>query len=102
MLVMILEKAPASLKGELSRWLVQPAAGVFLGNPSRRVRDELWVKACKKIGKGSVIQIWTARGEPGYVYRQAGESLRTLTDFDGIGLVTTFKPPREKKVKPTG
>ena len=97
MLVMILEKGPVSLRGELSRWLVQPATGVFLGNPSRRVRDELWTKACRKIKSGNVIQIWTARNEQGYEFRQHGNSKRSITDFEGLALVTTFKPPKKQK-----
>ena len=48
MLVMILEKSPASLRGELSRWLLQMRPGVFVGGPSKRIRDELWAKAQKK------------------------------------------------------
>ena len=94
MLVMILEKAPASLRGELSRWLLQIATEAFLGNPSRRVRDELWIKACRKIGKGNVIQIWTARNEQGFDFRQYGNSSRTILDYGGLVLVTTFKPPK--------
>ncbi len=42
MLVMILEKLPRSLRGALSRWLIEVRPGTFLGNPSQRVRDELW------------------------------------------------------------
>src|SRR6185312_6958938 len=96
MLVMILEKAPPSLRGELSRWLLQPTTGVFLGNPSRRVRDELWLKACRKIKGGNVIQMWTARNEQGFEYRQHGNSLRTILDYGGLALVTSFKPPKQK------
>src|SRR5579883_1392399 len=95
MLVMILEKAPASLKGELSRWLIQPMPGVFFGNPSRRVREELWTKACQKIKTGNVIQIWTSRNEQGFEYRQLGNSTRTVLDHEGIALVTTIKPPKK-------
>src|SRR5947209_20415115 len=72
MLVMIVERSPASLRGELSRWLIQLRPGVFLGNPSRRVREELWVKACKKNREGTVTQIWTAPNEQGFAYRQYG------------------------------
>ena len=58
MLVMILEKVPVSLRGELSRWLIEPKTGVFLGSPSARVRDELWDLARKKCKGGLVMQIW--------------------------------------------
>ena len=97
MLVMILEKAPPNLKGELSRWLIQPLPGIFLGNPTRRVRDELWIKACKKIKMGNVIQIWTARNEQGFDYRQHGNSTRSILDYGGLSLVTKYKIPKEVK-----
>ena len=41
MIVMILENVPTSLRGELSRWLLEPRAGVFVGHVSARVRDKL-------------------------------------------------------------
>ena len=99
MLVMILAKAPTSLRGELSRWLLEPTTGVFLGNPSRRVRDELWAKACKKIKAGTVTQIWTARTEQGFSYRQHGPSDRNILEYEGVALVTRFKPPKKEKKK---
>ena len=98
MLVMILEKSPASLRGELSRWLLQPRPGIFIGGPSKRIRDELWAKACKKIKEGVVTQIWTARTEQGYLYRQHGVNEQILLDFEGLGLVVRLKKnPKLKK-----
>jgi CRISPR-associated protein Cas2 len=104
MLVMILKKVPASLRGELSRWLIEPETGVFLGNPSARVRDELWQLAVRKCKGGSVLQIWSRNGPQGYVYRCAGAAPRRLKDFEGIALVR--RPPKKhrstksKKQKP--
>jgi hypothetical protein len=43
---------------------------------------------------GNVIQIWTARNEQGFEYRQHGDSTRTILDYGGLALVTTFKPPK--------
>ena len=97
MLLMILEKVPRSLRGALSRWLIEPATGVFLGNPSQRVREELWKTAIKKAGKGRVVQIWSSRGPQGFVYRQHGDSTRRLEDFDGIALVVTAPRGRGKR-----
>ena len=87
MLVMILERVPVSLKGALSRWLIEPKSGVFLGNPNARVRDELWKLAVKKSGKGSVMQVWSARCPQGYKFRCHGELKRELVDMEGIALV---------------
>src|SRR5712692_11870472 len=98
MLLMILEKVPRSLRGALSRWLIEPATGIFLGNPSQRVREELWKTAVKKAGKGHVLQIWSSRGPQGFTYREHGESKRRLEDFEGIALVVT-KPKTKRSRK---
>ena len=55
MLVMIVERRPKSLRGALSRWLMEVRPGVFLGNPSQRVRDELWRKVTSRPPLGYVL-----------------------------------------------
>ena len=84
---MILRKVPTSLRGELSRWLIEPSTGVFLGNPSARIRDKLWEKAVAKCRSGSVVQIWNYPCPQGYVYRQHGNEERCLLDHEGLALV---------------
>src|SRR5262245_47949361 len=96
MLVMMLEKSPARLRGELSRWLLQRRPGVFVGSPSKRVREELWRKACQKIKEGTVTQLWTAPTEQGFAYRQYRVRDQILLDFEGLGLVTRFRRPGKK------
>ena len=98
MLVMILENVPASLKGALSRWLVEPETGVFLGNPSARIRDELWEMAVAKAKHGSVMQIWNAPTPQGYVYRCYNTKQRQLVDFEGLALVRVKARAVEKEV----
>lgn len=94
-----MKKAPGSLKGELSRWLIEPDAGVFLGNPSARVRDKLWEKALAKIGKGYVLQVWSDGSCPqGYRCRQKGTSDREMTDIEGLALVC--RKPKGGQNKP--
>ena len=41
MIVLILSAAPASLRGSMTRWLLEVSPGVFVGHLSARVRDEL-------------------------------------------------------------
>jgi len=45
MVVMILERVPASLRGELTRWLLELRAGVFVGTLKPVVRRKLWREA---------------------------------------------------------
>ena len=94
MLVMILEKVPTSLRGALSRWLIEPRTGVFLGNPSARVRDELWKLAVAGVGPGNALQIWSDRGLQGFRHRGHGAHDREIVDVEGVALVR-----RRPKVK---
>jgi len=84
------------LKGELSRWLIEPEAGIFLGNPSARVRDRLWEKALEKRNQGYILQVWSDASCPqGYRCRWMGESTREMVDVEGLFLVR--KKPVERK-----
>jgi len=85
---MILENTPTNLKGELSRWLIEPKSGVFIGNPSARIRDRLWQKAIEKCKNGGVLQIWTTHSPQGFSYRYYGKLSRQIVDIEGIALVS--------------
>ena len=52
MLVMMLETVPVGLRGELTRWLIEPHPGVFVGHVSALVRDRLWLKCCQGMKNG--------------------------------------------------
>ena len=100
MLLMILEKVPTSLRGALSRWLLEPKTGVFLGNPSARVRDELWSRAIKKTKEsGAVMQIWTDQNPQGFSSRQYGERGRKFIDFEGLALIQIDRNDRSQDDK---
>ncbi|MCZ7649512.1 MAG: type I-E CRISPR-associated endoribonuclease Cas2e [Planctomycetota bacterium] len=96
---MILKSVPASLRGALSRWLVEPETGLFLGNPTARIRDELWKLAVAKAGgRGRVIQIWNYPCPQGYKYRGwgAGVTGRRFVNMEGLALVRR-KRQRKKR-----
>jgi CRISPR-associated protein Cas2 len=85
--VMILEKVPTVLRGELSRWLTPVGGGVHVGRVSALVRDQLWALALAKAGQGRVIQIWQCRGEPGYALRVHGLVASQLVDLEGLPMI---------------
>lgn len=87
MLVMLLERVPVALRGELSRWLTPVATGVHVGRVSALVRDELWALAVTKADAGKVIQIWSCSGEPGYSLRVHGLVDSALVDLEGLPLI---------------
>ncbi len=91
MVVLLLEKVPVSLRGEITRWLQEIKAGVFVGNVSALVRDKLWQKACGSCNGGACLIIWSCQGEQGYRIDFWGLSSRIVTEWEGLQLMT--KPP---------
>lgn len=84
---MIMESVPVGLRGELSRWLVEPHPGVFLGHLTAMVRDRLWDRACAACRDGGVIQMWTTNSEQRFAVRVHGNTRREIVDLDGLQLV---------------
>ncbi len=87
MVVMIVERVSPSLRGELSRWLIEVKAGVFVGKVSALVRDKLWEKVTEKRKDGAAVQVWSTNNEQGFVMRMEGDRSRQLADFEGLQLV---------------
>lgn len=87
MIVMIVERVPVSLRGELTRWLLEPYPGVFVGHVSAMVRDRLWEKCCKACQGGGVVQIWSTNNEQRFAMRMYGETRRSIVDLEGIQLI---------------
>ena len=87
MVVVILEKVPASVRGELTRWMIEMRTGVFVGNVSGMVRDKLWEMICSKVRKGAGMLVHNAASEQGFAIRFVGETSREVVDFDGLKLI---------------
>ena len=89
MILIILERVPVSLRGELTRWLLQPKAGVFVGTVSAMVREKLWTRVLRSKRTGGVIMIYSSNTEQGFAIRTYGPTSRLVEDFEGILLVKT-------------
>lgn len=87
MVVMVLEKVPASLRGELTRWLIEPHPGVFVGHVNAMVRDRLWDKCCKAKRAGGVVQAWSTNTEQRFKMRFHGNTQREVVEFEGLQLI---------------
>lgn len=87
MVVLIIESAPPGLRGELSKWMLQPKAGVFVGNVSAAVRDLLYEKACREVEEGGVTLIYNTNNEQGYAIRTFGDTTRQVEEWEGLFLV---------------
>ena len=87
MIVMTVEAVPASLRGELSRWLIEVQPGVYVGNATALVRDLLWDKVVQHVGIGRCTQMYRANTEQGFAIRLHGDPRRTLVNIDGFQLI---------------
>lgn len=87
MVVMILEKVSASVRGELTRWLLEIRSGVFIGHVNARVRDKLWEKCAYKNNSGGVLQAWNSNTEQHYTMRMCGDTSRWIVEEEGLQLI---------------
>ena len=87
MVIILLERVIPSLRGELTRWLLELKAGVFVGKVSAMVRERLWRRVCSRMANGGGILVHSADNEQGFEVRFHGNPSRTIRDFEGIQLV---------------
>lgn len=92
--VIVLIAAPEGLRGHLTRWMVEIAAGVYVGNPNPRVRDRLWTLLADRIHDGQAIMIEPTTNEQRWAVRTAGRDRWHPVDYDG--LILTARPRHNK------
>jgi len=90
--VIVLIAAPEGLRGHLTRWMIEVAAGVFVGNPGARVRNRVWALLADRIGDGQAVMVEPARNEQGWAIRTAGTDRWHPVDYDG--LILSARPRR--------
>ncbi len=87
MIVISTAAVPDHVRGALSRWLVEPTAGLYVGTVSARVRDKLWNDVAASISDGAAVCIHPADTEQDFTIKTAGERRRHVLDFDGLQLI---------------
>lgn len=103
MIVLILERAPDSLRGELTRWLHEPRTNVFVGRVSALVRRKLWDKVKREIGLGAgALLAYNSDDEPGFRLETFGDTTRRVIESDGLQLIQKDHPNREKAMTKLG
>ena len=95
MLVIVLENAPPRLRGRLAIWLLEIRAGVYVGNYSARVRDNIWNQVEQGIGEGNAVMAWRCSNEAGFDFVTFGSNRRIPVELDGAKLVS-FLPPDDQ------
>lgn len=92
MLVIVVENVPARLRGRLAVWLLEVRAGVYVGNPSRRLREMIWSQVEQGLEDGNAVIVWRTNTESGFDFLTLGPNRRLPVEFDGLKLVS-FHPP---------
>ncbi len=78
---------PDHVRGALSRWMLEPTPGLYVGTLSAKVRDELWAVVAASVGTGAAVVISPSDNEQRFTIRTAGERRRTVEDFDGLMMI---------------
>lgn len=86
MTVIVLTNCPPGLRGFLTRWLLEISAGVFIGNPSSRIRDVLWDEVQQYAGQGRALLAYTTNNEQGFTFRTHDHAWHP-TDHEGLTLI---------------
>ena len=89
MVLLIIERVTPTVRGELTRWLIQPKTGVFVGNVSAMVRDKLWHRVNRSLKEGGAIMVYSSNTEQGFRVVSSGLPDRSMEDFEGLLLART-------------
>ncbi|MFE1775531.1 type I-E CRISPR-associated endoribonuclease Cas2e [Streptomyces sp. NPDC059008] len=100
MTVIVLNNCPPGLRGFLTRWMFEISAGVFIGNPSARIRDSLWSEIEQYAAKGQALLAHTTNNEQGFTFRTLDHAWEPA-DHEGITLMRRPKAV-PSTVAPTG
>ncbi len=89
MTVFILGRAAPGIRGELTKWMTEVSAGVFVGRLRMRVRERLWdtVAARAVEDDASALVIWRTNTPQGYEMRTSNQRGRYAEAVDGVWLV---------------
>jgi CRISPR-associated endoribonuclease Cas2, subtype I-E/ECOLI len=86
MIVLRLENAPISLRGDLTKWLMEIDSGVFVGKVTARVRENLWERVIRNVKTGRAFMVYSANNEQGFEFRIHNTHWEPI-NFDGVNLI---------------
>ena len=94
MVVITLSDCPPKVRGDLSKWLFEINTGVYVGNLSTRVRQELWQRIRENLKNGRATMVYSAPGEQQMRF-EVHNSLWQPVDLDGIKLMRRPLPGKQ-------
>lgn len=86
MIVVVLSVCPDKLRGELTRWLLEISAGVYVGHVPARVRDLLWLRITEDVSRGRALMVHTTRNEQRLTFRVHNHAWEPV-DHEGLVLM---------------
>lgn len=86
MIVITLNNCPPSLRGDLSKWLLEVNTGVYVGQVSAKVRDAIWKRVCENVESGKATMVYSALNEQHMEFKIYNTRWK-IKDYDGIKLV---------------
>lgn len=86
MIIISLSDCPPALRGDLTKWLQEISVGVYVGQMSARVREEIWARVKDSIRSGKAVMVYTAMNEQGMDFKVHNSGWNPI-DFDGIKLM---------------
>lgn len=98
MIILTMTGCPISLRGDLTKWLLEINPGVFVGQVSARVRDKLWERVTETIKDGRVTMVYSTNSEQRLDFRVHNSTWEPI-DFDGIKLMLRPSPSRIKRLQ---
>jgi CRISPR-associated protein Cas2 len=100
--IVVLTRCPAGLRGFLTRWLMEISPGVFIGNPSARIREALWAEVKQYADTGRALLAYTTNNEQGFAFDTHDHKWHPI-DHEGIILIHRPKErPIVSSVPPSG
>ena len=86
MIVITLSDCPPKVRGDLSKWLIEINTGIYVGQVSARVREELWKRICENLHTGRATMVFHTMGEQHLDFRVHNTTWEPV-DFDGLKLM---------------
>lgn len=88
---------PEHLHGYISRFLSETATGLYVGNVSKRVRENLWDRCVLAAKEGSFTMISNDRkAEQGFTVVSVGPQSRPVIELDDL-MLTYLPVPKNNK-----
>ena len=97
MIVITLTDCPLALRGDLTKWLQEVNTGVYVGQVSARVRDEIWKRVKDSAKSGRATMVFSTNNEQRMDFRVHNTSWEPI-DFDGLKLMLRPSPARVRRL----